>query len=292
MAEIRKRPQKSTTSTSSSNTSPRGPIRANNADLFRKNLVYFILSGFTIILVYWFNLAPAPPSSGFESGLTDEQLSQYTGAGPDKAIYVAINGTIFDVSEGRSFYGPGGHYHHFAGRDATRAWVSTCFDPEYLTWDMKGIEKMFMPKWMDEEIQDAADGKSSPDSAVPPELVAQAEKVLKKIGKVSREEKKRRRVEDGEEVKREIEKAMKHWVDFFRNNPKYGEVGRVLGRKPLPEDRKDPGLCEEALKKRPVKGGNFEKVMGAATGMGMGGAAGGGEDVLKKAPDFVKAGGG
>jgi hypothetical protein len=93
-------------------------------------------------------------------------------------------------------------------------------------------------------------------------------------------------------VEREVEKAMKHWVDFFRNNPKYKEVGRVVGRKPLPEDRKDPGLCEEALKKRPVKGGNFEKVMGAAMGMGVGlrGAAGGAGDALKKAPDFVKAG--
>jgi predicted heme/steroid binding protein len=282
MAEIRKRPQKSGTSTSSTSISPRGPIRANNADLFRKNLVYLILSGLTIILVYWFNSAPAPPSSGSESGLTDEQLSQYTGADPDKPIYVAINGTVFDVSEGRSFYGLGGHYHHFAGRDATRAWVSTCFEPEYLTWDMKGIEKMFMPKWMDEEIQDAADGKSSADSSLPPELVAQAVKALKKIGKVSKKEKKRRRGEDREEAGREIEEAMKHSVDFFRNNPKYKEVGKVVGRKPLPEDRKDPGLCEEALKKRPVKGGNFETVMGLGMGMGMGGAAGGGGDALKK----------
>jgi len=157
---------------------------------------------------------------------------------------------------------------------------------------MKGIEKMFMPKWMDEEIQDAADGKSSADSTLPPELVAQAAKALKEIGKVSKEEKKRRRVEDREEVEREVEKAMKHWVDFFRNNPKYKEVGRVVGRKPLPEDRKDPGLCEEALKKRPVRGGNFEKVMVAAMGMGVGlrGAAGGAGDALEKAPDFVKAG--
>jgi hypothetical protein len=155
---------------------------------------------------------------------------------------------------------------------------------------MKGIEKMFMPKWMDEEIQDAADGKSSADLSLPPELVAQAAKALKKIGKLSKKEKKRR-MEDGEEVEveRKIEKAMKYWVDFFRNNPKYKEVGRVVGRKPLPEDRRDPGLCEDALKKRSVKRGNFEKVMGAAMGIGMGGATGGGGDALKNAPDFMKA---
>jgi hypothetical protein len=92
---------------------------------------------------------------------------------------------------------------------------------------------MFMPKWMDEEIQDAADGKSSADLSLPPELVAQAAKALKKIGKVSKKEKKRRRMEDRKEVEREIEKAMKHWVDFFRNNPKYKEVARVVGRKLL-----------------------------------------------------------
>ena len=80
-----------------------------------------------------------------------------------------------------------------------------------------------------------------------------------------------------------IEQAIGHWVDFFRNNPKYEEVGVVVGRKPLDEGRKDIGLCEDALKKRPVKGGKFGKVMEQAMGMGMGGKGEG-----PSAPDFVK----
>lgn len=138
-------------------------------------MLYLILSGIAALAIYYFgssapsstsisssvsNSSSAPTSSNGKLQLTDQELKAYTGTGLDKPIYVALNGTIFDVSQGRSFYGPGGHYGHFAGRDATRAWVSECFQPEYLTWDMKGVEKMFLPKWMDEEMEDAAAAKS------------------------------------------------------------------------------------------------------------------------------------
>jgi membrane-associated progesterone receptor component len=36
-------------------------------------------------------------------------------------IWIALDGKVFDVSEGAGFYGPGGNYHGFAGVDATRA---------------------------------------------------------------------------------------------------------------------------------------------------------------------------
>ena len=34
---------------------------------------------------------------------------------------VGVKGTVFDVSRGRNFYGPGGPYSVFSGRDASRA---------------------------------------------------------------------------------------------------------------------------------------------------------------------------
>ncbi|PIA45986.1 hypothetical protein AQUCO_01600328v1 [Aquilegia coerulea] len=53
--------------------------------------------------------------------LTKEQLKQFDGSDSNKPIYVAIKGRIFDVTTGKSFYGPGGSYCMFAGKDASRA---------------------------------------------------------------------------------------------------------------------------------------------------------------------------
>ncbi|KAM6555901.1 hypothetical protein CsatB_002920 [Cannabis sativa] len=56
-----------------------------------------------------------------EVTLTPQELSQYNGRDPSKPIYVAIKGRIFDVTTGKSFYGPEGSYSMFAGKDASRA---------------------------------------------------------------------------------------------------------------------------------------------------------------------------
>jgi hypothetical protein len=42
--------------------------------------------------------------------LTEYDLKQYDGTDAERPIYLAINGTIFDVSASPAFYGPGGHY--------------------------------------------------------------------------------------------------------------------------------------------------------------------------------------
>ncbi|KAH8831871.1 hypothetical protein DL96DRAFT_1589269, partial [Flagelloscypha sp. PMI_526] len=55
------------------------------------------------------NLAP-PKSDPF----TPEALAEYDGRG-DK-IYVAIKGTVFDVSAKGEMYGPGKSYNIFAGK--------------------------------------------------------------------------------------------------------------------------------------------------------------------------------
>lgn len=53
--------------------------------------------------------------------MTLEQLKQYDGKGPDGRVCMAILGKVYDCTKGRKFYGPGGPYSTFAGRDATRA---------------------------------------------------------------------------------------------------------------------------------------------------------------------------
>ncbi|CAI9094687.1 OLC1v1030465C1 [Oldenlandia corymbosa var. corymbosa] len=53
--------------------------------------------------------------------LSLSQLKQFDGSDPSKPIYVAVKGRVFDVTAGKSFYGPGGSYCMFAGKDASRA---------------------------------------------------------------------------------------------------------------------------------------------------------------------------
>ena len=52
-------------------------------------------------------------------------LARYTGADAGRArVVLGVCGDVFDVTtKGYHFYGPGGSYHLFAGRDATRALV-------------------------------------------------------------------------------------------------------------------------------------------------------------------------
>ncbi|XP_071906508.1 membrane-associated progesterone-binding protein 4 isoform X2 [Coffea arabica] len=45
-----------------------------------------------------------------------EELSFYNGSDPQLPIYLAIVGSVFDVTKGKSHYGAGGGYNHFAGR--------------------------------------------------------------------------------------------------------------------------------------------------------------------------------
>lgn len=42
------------------------------------------------------------------------------------------------MSGGRNFYGPGGPYENFAGKDASRGLACGSFDDEMLTKDLKG----------------------------------------------------------------------------------------------------------------------------------------------------------
>ena len=53
-------------------------------------------------------------------------------------VYLAVRGQVFDVTTGRNFYGPGGPYENFAGRDASRGLACGSFDEDMLTKDLEG----------------------------------------------------------------------------------------------------------------------------------------------------------
>ncbi|EDX01851.1 membrane-associated progesterone receptor component 1 [Drosophila yakuba] len=59
---------------------------------------------------------------------TVKELRQYDGNQPDGRVLIAVNGIVYDVSKGRRFYGPGGPYATFAGRDASRNLASFSVD--------------------------------------------------------------------------------------------------------------------------------------------------------------------
>ncbi|XP_044477089.1 membrane-associated progesterone-binding protein 4 [Mangifera indica] len=68
-----------------------------------------------------------------------EELALYNGTDDSRPILLGILGSVFDVTKGKSHYGVGGGYHHFAGRDASRAFVSGNFTGDGLTDSLNGL---------------------------------------------------------------------------------------------------------------------------------------------------------
>ncbi|EEB11058.1 membrane-associated progesterone receptor component, putative [Pediculus humanus corporis] len=88
------------------------------------------LVGIIIFLVYKIyksrnqSIEPQPEEiklPKLKKDFTVEELRKYDGTQPDGRILVAVNGNVFDVTrKGKCFYGPGGPYSAFGGRDASR----------------------------------------------------------------------------------------------------------------------------------------------------------------------------
>ncbi|KAJ5728339.1 hypothetical protein N7493_004669 [Penicillium malachiteum] len=66
---------------------------------------------------------------------TPKTLIEFNGE-DNRPVYLAVRGRVFDVSPGRNFYGPGGPYENFAGRDASRGLAHQSFDEDMLTKDL------------------------------------------------------------------------------------------------------------------------------------------------------------
>ncbi|KAF4126336.1 Cytochrome b5-like Heme/Steroid binding domain, partial [Geosmithia morbida] len=155
--------------------------------------------------------------------MSPEELAGFDGRDPDKPVYLAINGTIYDVSARRQIYGPGGGYGFFSGKDASRAFVTGCF-AEDLTPDMRGVEDMFLP--VDDPDVDSY---------------------------WTAEEMEEMRAAELEAARAKAHDALKHWVGFFAGNAKYKRVGYVVREEGWLEKEPRRELCAQALKSRPKR---------------------------------------
>ncbi|KAK4800061.1 hypothetical protein SAY86_025426 [Trapa natans] len=81
---------------------------------------------------------PLPPPVQLGE-VTEDELKLYDGTDPEKPLLMAIKGQIYDVSQSRMFYGPGGPYALFAGKDASRALAKMSFEEKDLTGDISGL---------------------------------------------------------------------------------------------------------------------------------------------------------
>lgn len=154
--------------------------------------------------------------------LTPSELALYNGSDPSLPLYLAINGTIIDVSANPGIYGPGGGYHFFVGRDASRAFVTGCFQ-EDLTHDMRGVEEMYIP------IED--------DDGSPREQ------------RLTKGEKQRRHERELVEAQEKVQAQLGHWLNFFSTHQKYFVVGNVI--RDEDEHLEKRALCEGAQHNRP-----------------------------------------
>lgn len=84
--------------------------------------------------------------------LTLAELAAYHGKDSLRPIYVSIRKRIYDVSDGKQYYGEGGELNYMAGKEVTRALATGCFESTGLTSDTRGLSDEQMGninKWAD-----------------------------------------------------------------------------------------------------------------------------------------------
>ncbi|KAJ9553091.1 hypothetical protein OSB04_017136 [Centaurea solstitialis] len=72
--------------------------------------------------------------------ISEEELKAYDGRDPKKPLLMAIKGQVYDVTQSRLFYGPGGPYALFVGKDASRAIAKMSFEKKDLNGDLTGLD--------------------------------------------------------------------------------------------------------------------------------------------------------
>ncbi|KAK7870479.1 hypothetical protein R5R35_000751 [Gryllus longicercus] len=109
-------------------TESRCPIPNLFSEMVQNPVNIFLLGVITILLYRIIKRSfgesveePVKPNlPKLQKDFTLEELKKYNGTQADGRILIAVNGFVYDVTEAKQFYGPGGPYAAFAGRDASR----------------------------------------------------------------------------------------------------------------------------------------------------------------------------
>jgi predicted heme/steroid binding protein len=78
------------------------------------------------------------PRAG-ERVFTKEELSKHDGQDPSLPLLISVRGRVYDVSKGKKHYSPGTGYNFFTGKDATRSFLTGCFDKDCFAKQPKGV---------------------------------------------------------------------------------------------------------------------------------------------------------
>lgn len=84
---------------------------------------------------------PEPPKAETSKRrvFSEAELRRYDGSPGSPGLMLALLGVVYDVQRGQEYYGPGGGYSFFAGRDASRAYVTGKFEEEGLVSNVDGL---------------------------------------------------------------------------------------------------------------------------------------------------------
>ncbi|CAK7269989.1 Dihydrodipicolinate synthase [Sporothrix epigloea] len=117
-----------------------GAAEVDTVFLTPLNIILTVIVFYVLYMLFWpskpVSYPQDPPAVVFRT-YTPRTLLPFNGNG-GYPVYLAVRGVVFDVSSGRQFYGPGGPYENFAGRDASRGLASHSFDEAMLTKNLDG----------------------------------------------------------------------------------------------------------------------------------------------------------
>ncbi|CAO3639111.1 unnamed protein product [Mucor fragilis] len=115
---------------------------------FKANPINWALAAILTYILRYFTISNKPPHIPAKhpevlvfKNYTPVDLLPYNGENGSR-ILMGVNGSVYDVTQGRNFYGPGSPYANFAGHDASRGLAKNSFDEDMMVDPHGPIDKL------------------------------------------------------------------------------------------------------------------------------------------------------